>query len=161
MLFAAAGGVDYALVEVYGRPAPGNHSSVDARIAGARALRELPRPDMSALMAACPEGINGVIVVVQGWFGGAPGGHPYRCISRFFGPWMGIDEDAVTGSAHAVLGPYIDPDGDEGWWWARQASPRGGDLRVRYDHTMGRVDVAGEATTVVRGEIELPDEQEE
>ena len=34
--------------------------------------------------------------------------------------------------------------------------PRGGDLRVRYDHTMGRVDVAGEATTVVRGVSDRP-----
>lgn len=30
-------------------------------------------------------------------------------VSRFFAPWMGINEDPVTGSAHAVLGPYWEP----------------------------------------------------
>ena len=34
------------------------------------------------------------------------GGHRYDFLSRFFAPWMGIPEDHVTGSAHAVLGPY-------------------------------------------------------
>ena len=27
-------------------------------------------------------------------------------ISRYFAPWIGIDEDPVTGSAHCILGPY-------------------------------------------------------
>jgi TctA family transporter len=29
-------------------------------------------------------------------------------VYRFFGPWMGIDEDPATGSAHAVLAPLWD-----------------------------------------------------
>ncbi|KAH8018509.1 hypothetical protein HPB51_008208 [Rhipicephalus microplus] len=30
----------------------------------------------------------------------------YDFVSRYFSPWNGIPEDPVTGSAHAVLGPY-------------------------------------------------------
>lgn len=156
--FAAAGGINYALVEA----SLGDTSAPSA--AAARALREMRAPDPSTLKAACPSGVAGVIVAVRGGEeeGGpeASGNRSYRCTSRFFAPWMGIDEDAVTGSAHSVLGPYFDGGGQEGgessWWWARQASPRGGDVRVRVDRASGRVMVAGEATTVVRGEIELP-----
>ena len=28
------------------------------------------------------------------------------CVSRVFAPKMGLDEDSVTGSEHAVLAPY-------------------------------------------------------
>jgi len=31
---------------------------------------------------------------------------PYDFISRYFAPWVGINEDPVTGAAHTVLGPY-------------------------------------------------------
>jgi PhzF family phenazine biosynthesis protein len=30
----------------------------------------------------------------------------YDCVSRFFAPSVGLDEDAVTGSAHCAVGPY-------------------------------------------------------
>jgi predicted PhzF superfamily epimerase YddE/YHI9 len=164
--FAAARGIDYALVEARALPAAGGDGSAAGEAAaGARALRELPAPDAPALVAACPTGVNGVIVVVRGHDAAGPGpsggARPYRCVSRFFAPWMGIGEDAVTGSAHAVLAPHLDPGGDAGWWWARQASARGGDVRVRHDRAAGRVDVAGEATTVVRGEIEVPDDDDD
>lgn len=158
VLFAAAGGINYALVEA---SAPAAADGGPA--AAARALRELPAPDPGALAACCPSGLAGVIVAVRGGEEQGAGGLRYRCTSRFFAPWMGIDEDSVTGSAHAVLGPHFDGgggsadgDGGGGWWWARQASLRGGDVRVRVDRAAGRVMVAGEATVVVRGELELP-----
>ena len=63
---------------------------------------------------------------------------------------VGIAEDPVTGSAHAALAPY----------WARllgraelrasQVSARGGDLRLRVRGD--RVDIAGQAVTVTRGQ---------
>ncbi len=72
-------------------------------------------------------------------------------ISRFFAPRAGINEDPVTGSAHCCLAPY----------WAKrlgkneltgfQASPRGGVVRVKL--TGDRVLLAGQAVTVVRGEL--------
>ena len=33
-------------------------------------------------------------------------GPAHHFVSRFFGPRIGIPEDAVTGSAHCTLGPY-------------------------------------------------------
>ena len=33
-------------------------------------------------------------------------GSSYDFVSRYFAPWVGIDEDPVTGSAHTVLAPY-------------------------------------------------------
>jgi PhzF family phenazine biosynthesis protein len=72
-------------------------------------------------------------------------------VSRWFGPRVGVAEDPVTGSAHCCLGP----------WWAQrlartelrgyQASVRGGyvDVRVRGE----RVELAGNAVTVLRGEL--------
>jgi len=75
----------------------------------------------------------------------------YDFVSRFFAPSAGIDEDPVTGSAHCSLGPY---------WAARlgknelvgyQSSRRGGVVKV---HVLGdRVDLLGQAVTVLRGEL--------
>jgi predicted PhzF superfamily epimerase YddE/YHI9 len=97
------------------------------------------RVDLEAVTAL---GGTGLIVTTAG-DGGAD------IASRVFAPAVGVDEDPVTGSAHAVLGP---------WWSARlgrdrlvadQRSARGGrlELHVTDDH----VAVAGQAVTVIRG----------
>jgi predicted PhzF superfamily epimerase YddE/YHI9 len=72
-------------------------------------------------------------------------------VSRFFAPSIGIDEDAVTGSAHCCLGPY----------WRRylgkadmlgiQLSRRGGVVHVQVDRN--RVRLGGQAVTVFRGDL--------
>ena len=67
----------------------------------------------------------------------------FDCVSRFFAPDMGIDEDPVTGSAHCMVVPYwaqrLGKDEIHAW----QASERGGGFlcEVRGD----RVFVAGKA----------------
>jgi PhzF family phenazine biosynthesis protein len=75
----------------------------------------------------------------------------YDFISRYFAPRAGINEDPVTGSAHCSLGPF---------WGARlgkqelrgyQASARGGEVEVRIRGD--RVDLGGQAVTVLRGEL--------
>ncbi len=72
-------------------------------------------------------------------------------VSRFFAPQSGVPEDPVTGSAHCALGPYWAERLGKTDLLAYQASPRGGLVRVgvRGD----RVDLAGDAVTVVRGEL--------
>ncbi len=83
----------------------------------------------------------------------APGDGDVDFVSRFFGPWVGVDEDPVTGMAHTLLGPYWTRELDKPALRARQVSARGGDLRVR---TAGdRVQVSGQAVTVVRGSMQL------
>jgi PhzF family phenazine biosynthesis protein len=72
-------------------------------------------------------------------------------VSRFFAPRIAVDEDPVTGSLHASLGHlWRDEVGPS--FLARQASPRGGVVRVdatNADH--GVVTIAGRARLVLVG----------
>jgi PhzF family phenazine biosynthesis protein len=72
-------------------------------------------------------------------------------VSRFFAPAAGIDEDPVTGSAHCCLAPFWSRRLPRTELVAHQLSARGGVLRVRL--TGDRVKLAGQATTVLRGEL--------
>jgi predicted PhzF superfamily epimerase YddE/YHI9 len=103
------------------------------------------QPDMGALARL---DCRAVMVTAAG---DAPG---IDLVSRFFGPRVGVPEDPVTGSAHCALAPF---------WAARlrrselvayQASPRGGTLHLTVRGS--RVDLAGHAVTVTRGEILIP-----
>lgn len=80
-------------------------------------------------------------------------GEVYDFVSRHFSPWYGMPEDPVTGSAHAVLGPYwAEQLGGKAKLYARQASKRGGDLylTVRNDH---RIEMGGHWVCVRKGEL--------
>lgn len=105
------------------------------------AVRAL-RPDLGLLASV---DVRGVIVTARAADGG------YDFVSRFFAPRVGVDEDPVTGSAHCVLAPF---------WAGRlgradltgfQASRRGGIVRVRA--AGDRVELAGQAVTMLRGEL--------
>ncbi|AFY70591.1 phenazine biosynthesis protein PhzF family [Thalassoporum mexicanum PCC 7367] len=80
---------------------------------------------------------------------------PYDFVSRFFAPGVGINEDPVTGSAHCILTPYWAKRLGKSELKARQLSARSGDLIVT--HRGDRVKIAGNAITVLRGQIDLPD----
>lgn len=99
-------------------------------------------PDFGRL-AGLP--VRGVIVTSRGSSGG------YDCVSRFFAPAVGINEDPVTGSAHCVLGPYWAERLGKTKLVAYQASPRGGVVWVRVEGD--RTSLAGKAVTVLRGEL--------
>ena len=72
-------------------------------------------------------------------------------VSRFFAPRVGIDEDAVTGSAHCCLGPYWAPRLGKDTLIGHQLSARGGTVRVRL---LGhRVRLGGCAVIVGREEL--------
>ena len=75
----------------------------------------------------------------------------YDFVSRFFAPNVGVNEDPVTGSAHCSLAPYWSRKLGKDALHAYQASARGGTLRVRVDGD--RVRIAGQAVTVLRGEL--------
>jgi PhzF family phenazine biosynthesis protein len=78
----------------------------------------------------------------------------YDCVSRFFAPRFGLDEDAVTGSAHCAVGPYWGERLGRTTLRAYQASARGGALVVRLDGA--RVALGGRAVTVLRGALLAP-----
>lgn len=58
----------------------------------------------------------------------APGSGDIDCVSRFFAPYAGIDEDPVTGSIHTCIVPYWADRLGKRDIVAYQASPRGGTL---------------------------------
>lgn len=70
-------------------------------------------------------------------------------VSRVFVPGGGVDEDSVTGSAHAVLTPYWAAKLGRTSFTAHQASERGGDLTLRLDGD--RAWLGGPCVTVVEG----------
>ena len=74
-------------------------------------------------------------------------------VSRVFVPGAGIDEDAVTGSAHALLAPYWAAELGRDTFTAYQASARGGYLGCRLDGD--RVWLSGQCFTVVEGRFRL------
>lgn len=43
---------------------------------------------------------------IRGLIATARGNDGYDIVSRYFAPWVGIDEDPVTGSAYTVLAPF-------------------------------------------------------
>jgi PhzF family phenazine biosynthesis protein len=70
-------------------------------------------------------------------------------ISRVFAPSAGIDEDPVTGSAHAVMVPYWAKRLGRDQFTAYQASKRGGRLTCKLDGD--RVVLGGACVTVMEG----------
>lgn len=104
-------------------------------------------PDFRAIMALAP-GIDLMLIAT------APGEHS-DVLSRVFVPACGVDEDPVTGSAHAVIAPLWAHRFGRPRFTAVQASTRGGilDCQVVGDSVILR----GQARTVMRGEYDLPD----
>ncbi len=74
-------------------------------------------------------------------------------VSRVFVPGGGVDEDSVTGSAHAVLTPYWAKRLGRDSFTAHQASQRGGDLTLRLDGD--KAWLGGPCATVVEGSFYL------
>lgn len=72
-------------------------------------------------------------------------------VSRFFAPQSGINEDPVTGSAHAVLIPFWSKKLNKTELTAMQLSQRTGFLKCR--HLGDRVEMSGQAVCYLIGEI--------
>ena len=76
---------------------------------------------------------------------------PFDYILRSFCPWIGIDEDPVTGSVHSVLGPFWSRQLKKTNMKVYQASRRGGEILVNaFDD---RVEIGGNSVIILRGEI--------
>ncbi len=112
--------------------------SLMAVYADAATVRGLT-PDFRAVAA-----LGGVLAMAT-----APGDGGVDMISRVFAPAAGIDEDPVTGSAHAMLVPYWAERLGRNSFTAFQASKRGGAL----DCTLAgdRVLLDGSCVTVIEG----------
>ncbi|MBV8971232.1 MAG: PhzF family phenazine biosynthesis protein [Sphingomonadaceae bacterium] len=99
------------------------------------------RPDFAAL-----RGIDtrGIIVT-------APAAGDADYVMRFFAPRLGIDEDAVTATAHAAIAPLWTARLGQAALTGRQLSARGGLVRSRTG--VGMVEIAGTAVTLIAGEL--------
>lgn len=97
-------------------------------------------PDFSALMQLPERGVS-VTCLDQS--------EKYDFASRYFAPWVGIDEDPVNGSSHCALAPFWRDQLGRQKLFARQASSRGGDLIV--ECVDERVKISGRALSVLKG----------
>ncbi|PQV63593.1 phenazine biosynthesis protein PhzF family [Abditibacterium utsteinense] len=91
---------------------------------------------------------RGIIVTAQN----PVGENGYDFVSRFFAPSIGVNEDPVTGSAHAALAPFWGAQLEKAELRGFQASPRGGLVRVVWRNS--RVDLGGNCATFLRGTLE-------
>ncbi len=95
-------------------------------------------PDHRALQA-----VGNMVVIVSAR------GRQTDVVSRVFTPGFGMDEDPVTGSAHAVMTLYWASQLGRDAFTAYQASARGGQLSCRLDGD--RVVLTGRCVTVIEG----------
>ncbi len=102
------------------------------------------KPDLAAIKVL--DGVVGVIVTALGDEG-------YDCVSRYFAPAKGIDEDPVTGGAHTALTPYWSARLRKSELRAYQASARGGELLCRAKGE--RVELEGACVAYMEGEAEI------
>ncbi len=117
------------------------------RVASAAEVRRVV-PDLLALLGASnPLGIRGVVVTAPG--SGDPSESGAHFVSRYFAPWVGVPEDPVTGSAHALLGPYWAGRLGRTRLLAAQLSERGGELGVEV--AGDRVQLTGSCVLLSRG----------
>ena len=89
---------------------------------------------------------EGVIVTAQG--------KDADFVSRYFAPLVGIPEDPVTGSAHCSLTPFWARKLGKQAMFARQISPRGGELWVTL--AQDRVLISGHVVRYLEGTIDVP-----
>jgi PhzF family phenazine biosynthesis protein len=75
----------------------------------------------------------------------------YDFLLRSFCPWIGIDEDPVTGSVHSVLAGFWKQRSGKDMMRAYQASPRGGDVYVKAGNKY--VELGGKSVLVLKGEL--------
>jgi predicted PhzF superfamily epimerase YddE/YHI9 len=100
------------------------------------------QPDFRALAAE-----GDVLTIVA-----APGKRT-DIVSRVFATGAGIDEDPVTGSAHAVMVPYWAERLGRTEFSAYQASRRGGHIGCRLEGD--RVILTGQCVTVIEGRFRV------
>jgi PhzF family phenazine biosynthesis protein len=103
------------------------------------------KPDFGRMLEYQPAELIGLIITAKG--------ESHDFISRFFAPWVGVNEDPVTGSSHTVLAPYWGKILGKTKMTAYQASKRGGEMTVEMKGD--RVFLTGKAVTVFETEMQV------
>jgi len=141
-------GADAALLEALGTP----DAELFLSYKGAEATAIILLPDADAVRACRPDfkalaSIDLMAIVT------APGDAGSDVVSRVFVSAWGIDEDPVTGSAHAALTPFWCDRLGRDSFTAFQASARGGHIACR--RAGERVILGGQCVTVIEGIFRL------
>ena len=136
------------LLDALGTPAGEVYLSYE----GAEATAIVLLPDSAAVRACVPDmkalsQIDLMAIVT------APGEGEADVVSRVFVPAWGVDEDPVTGSAHAALAPFWAERLGRTGFTAYQASRRGGHLSCRLEGS--RAVLVGACVTVVEGTMQI------
>lgn len=108
-------------------------------------------PDEAAVRSVSPDfaklaGFHYLVIVTAQ-------GDTHNVVSRVFCPFIGINEDPVTGAAHAALAPFWSQRLGRGRFTAFQASRRGGMVHCRQED--GRAVLGGRCVTVISGQFRL------
>jgi predicted PhzF superfamily epimerase YddE/YHI9 len=137
------------LLDVLGTP----DAELFLSYSGAEATAIVLLPDEAAVRACAPDmrrlrDIDLMVIVTAA-------GEAHDVVSRVFVPAWGVDEDPVTGSAHAALAPFWAERLGRDSFSAFQASARGGriDCRLAGDRAI----LGGQCVTVIEGSLLLPD----
>ena len=111
--------------------------------------------DEDAIHALTPD-LRGLEKLGNNLFVCTAPGRDTDVVSRVFVPGGGVDEDPVTGAAHATLTPFWADRLSRGSFTAYQASRRGGYVGCRLEGD--RAILSGQCVTVVEGSFYLPSE---
>jgi PhzF family phenazine biosynthesis protein len=135
------------LLEVLGTPS----AQVFISYAGAEATAIVLVKDEAAVRACAPDmkrlaGIDLMVILTAR-------GDETDVVSRVFVPAWGVDEDPVTGSAHAALAPFWAKRLGRDSFSAFQASRRGGRVECRL--AGDRAILGGRCVTVVEGRMRV------
>lgn len=153
-------GTGYALSLPAWAPAPRDLPDFVAGVGGAPietlwrdgGYAVLVYPDEAAIRALAPDfaalkRLGDILIIATAR------GDTAEVVSRAFVPGGGIDEDPVTGSAHAVIAPYWAGVLGKPRFTAYQASARGGHLTCSLEGE--RVVLGGTCVTVIEGVMRL------
>jgi PhzF family phenazine biosynthesis protein len=110
------------------------------------------QPDYAQMVASAPDIKEVVTTSVSDT-------DKYDFLLRSFCPWIGIDEDPVTGSVHSALAPFWQQKLHKQQLTAYQCSERGGEVFLTvFDST---VELGGKTVTLLKGEMTVPHEAPE
>jgi PhzF family phenazine biosynthesis protein len=129
-----------------------SEAEVFQSVSGAEATAIVLAQDEAAVRACAPDmralrGIDLMAIVT------APGEGEHDVVSRVFVPAWGVDEDPVTGSAHAALASFWAERLGRDRFTAFQASRRGGRVECRVAGE--RAILGGRCVTVIEGSFQL------
>jgi PhzF family phenazine biosynthesis protein len=151
--------LDLPVTRVAAHPHPGlvdalglAGAEVFQSVSGAEATAIVLVPDAGQVRACAPDmralrEIELMAIVT------ARGGGDFDVVSRVFVPAWGVDEDPVTGSAHAALAPFWAERLGRNHFTAWQASKRGGRIECRLEGD--RAMLGGRCVTVIEGTFQL------